>query len=168
MSNRQGKTYYIPRKVTEGIKFAGLNVKQMLFMLPFVGVAVIIDIFTTLPTGGKVMLTTLLVSTSYALVALELGNGLYAQEYVKLLIRYYLFSQNVYTLTTTKSRPSEDDKKIRVLAYHRENYTSASEQDHSTWEYEDKLKNQGSNIIPDDPYEGLEEYMHLIPEPKKQ
>lgn len=115
----QKKIYRIPRKVNEPIRILGLTGKDMLIMLPFVVMAFIIFYLTAWPVGAKIVISSAIIFGLYALLTMEMANGLRGLEYLKLLIRFYIFDQNDYHLTS--GNVSEDEAKAtrRMIRYHK-------------------------------------------------
>lgn len=102
------KVYYIPRKVTQGLRIWGLRGRDFLILAPLVVAIIIMFMTTTLPTGAKIIITMFSVGPMYIALAWTLDNGLRAVDYVKLLYRYYVTDQNEYTMfSSTKRRKDE-------------------------------------------------------------
>lgn len=115
MSYNNEKKYHIPRKVSEGFSMLGLNAKGWVVMLIALGTAALVLFAVPIPTGGKVVLSTLIVSVPYFTMTQELGNGLKVTEYLRLLIDFNLLSQREYSLTSSIKRVKEDE--FPVLTY---------------------------------------------------
>lgn len=86
MSNNNEKLYHIPRRVDEGIKIFGMNGRAWILMFLFIGIAILVAYIFPFSTGVKVGIAAFLVVFPYFLFTQELGNGLFAIDYVKLLI----------------------------------------------------------------------------------
>ncbi|NEZ44436.1 PrgI family protein [Paenibacillus alvei] len=118
------KIYHIPRKVNEGIKFLGLGTRQCIIMLIFIAIAAFILFVVPINFDLKIVLCTFIVITPYGLLTLELGNGLIAIEYVKLMLKYFIFDQNVYTLTSARSKEEKERREMKVVVGAKREYSS--------------------------------------------
>lgn len=109
------KVYQIPRKVTEGFELFKLSGRDMLIMLPVVLFDLWILFGSKLPGEGRIIIVVLTGGTLYMSLSQTLSNGLKIKDYVKLLYRYYLVDQNVYSLISSRSRRKEEP--FRQLHY---------------------------------------------------
>lgn len=98
------KVYHIPRKVNEGFKFLLLSGRDFIILAPFLIFAIIILFFVDIPFSAKIIIVMLTVGPVYMGLAFVLDNGLRAVDYVKLLYRFYITDQNVYTLSSSNKR----------------------------------------------------------------
>lgn len=153
------KYYQIPRKVNEGIRFFGLNLKEMMLMLPPVTVTFFLWFATDLSATGKIMITIAMNGLMYGMITSELGNGLRALEYVQLLIKYYAFDQNAYHLTSSKSRNAEDQPKLLQVKK-----AEAQPQEIFVSEWDDN--NEPDAVDPDKEKADLDELAEWIAKPK--
>lgn len=158
----ESKGYHIPRRVDEGFKLFGLGTKDILFLSVFVFIAIIIWWLTPIPTGGKVVLSVFIVVGPYYLLTSELGNGLIAIEYLKLLVNFWLFEQKEYNITSSRSRPVEESEHLQPLRYEPiSNQESIQDSIVSEWEEPEKLAKSA-----EDKEKELEELTEWIPQPK--
>lgn len=166
MRNENEKKYHIPRKVTEGFTMLGLDAKGMIIMLGFVALAALFVFTASLPTGGKVVLTTLFVLLPYFSLTQELGNGLKVTEYVRLWIDFNLLSQKDYTITSSRSRVREDE--FPVLTYERQSSPLSSREvlisDYS--DFDKEIENESKNQQREDREQELADLEQWIAKPK--
>lgn len=109
------KVYYIPRKVTQGLRIFGLKGRDFLILLPLAAIIIIMFAATSLPTGAKIIIAMFTVGPVYITLSWSLDNGLRAVDYVKLLYRYYVTDQNDYSLVSSSKRRKEEP--FHTIAY---------------------------------------------------
>lgn len=102
------KVYYIPRRVTQGLRILGLRGQDFLVLSPVVVANIIMFVLTSLPTGAKIIIAMFTVGPVYMALAWSLDNGLRAIDYITLLYRYYVTDQNEYTMFTSKKRRKDE------------------------------------------------------------
>lgn len=115
MQNYDKKSYQIPRKVTEGFQLFGLSGRDIAILGPVVIIDLVVLFASNFPVGGRIVFTVFTGGLLYMALSQTLSNGLKVIEYMKLLYRYYLVDQNVYTLVSSKNRRS--DAPIRTMVY---------------------------------------------------
>lgn len=162
------KIYHIPRKVNEGIKFLGLGTRQCIIMLIFIAIAAFILFVVPINFDLKIVICTFIVITPYGLLTLELGNGLIAIEYVKLMLKYFIFDQNVYTLTSARSKEEKERREMKVVVGAKREYSSQllRERDEvivSEWE---DISSVNKNTNDEDKEQELESLSAWIAKPK--
>lgn len=101
------KIYRIPRKVNEGFQLFGLGTRDMLMMIPPILFAIWVVVFSPFPVPAKIIITVFSVGGMYMALAQTLANGLRIIEYLKLLYRYWVVDQNIYTLNSNNKRTKE-------------------------------------------------------------
>lgn len=154
----ENRQYQIPRKVNEGITIFGLGTREMVLMILPVALAVILLFFSGWETTPRIVISFVLAAGSYFLITVELGNGLKALEYVKLLINYHLLDQNEYHLLSGKTV----EREINLIRYEKSDRVTRPV-------LVSEIPDKDDEVTPEEKEQkrkDLEELAPWIPEPK--